>query len=79
MNAPTIITSLSDDLTRIRTNLETTQMLDLAKILMQTDIDSIEVHTIPGEGKMINGTYFMLHDEAATLDLLLSVYYTQAE
>ena len=51
-------------------------MLDLAKILMQTDIESINMITIPGEGKKIDGTYFILHDEEATLQILLDVYYT---
>ncbi|MBT3320534.1 MAG: LCP family protein, partial [Clostridia bacterium] len=77
MNAPQIITSLYDDLSRyVYTNLDTTQMLDLAKILMQTDIESIELITIPGAGKKINGTYFILHDEEATLQILLDIYYT---
>lgn len=80
MDAPQIITSLYDDLNRyVNTNLNANQMLDLAKILMQTDIDSISLITIPGSGKMIDGTYFILHDEAATLQILLDVYYTQVD
>ena len=79
MDAPSIITSLYDDLNRyVHTDLDTTQMLDLAKVLMKTDIDAIELYTIPGEGKKIDGTYFMLHDEQATLQILLDVYYTKA-
>jgi anionic cell wall polymer biosynthesis LytR-Cps2A-Psr (LCP) family protein len=77
MDAPSILTKMADDLTRVHTNLDTTQMLDLAKILMQTDIDAIELITIPGEGKKINGNYFILHDEAATLQILLDVYYNK--
>lgn len=80
MNAPQIITSLYDDLNRyVNTNLNANQMLDLAKILMQTDIDSISLITISGSDKMIDGTYFILHDEAATLQILLDVYYTQVD
>ena len=80
MDAPSIISSLYDDLKKyVHTDLDTTQMLDLAKVLMKTDIDSIELYTIPGEGKTIDGTYFMLHDEQATLDILLDVYYTKVD
>ena len=80
MDAPSIITSLYDDLKRyVHTDLDTTQMLDLAKVLMKTDIDSIKLCAVTGEGKKISGTYFMLHDEQATLDMLLDVYYTKAE
>ncbi len=80
MDAPSIITSLYDDLKKyVHTDLDTTQMLDLAKVLMKTDIDSIKLCAVTGEGKKIKGTYFMLHDEQATLDMLLDVYYTKAE
>ena len=80
MDAPSIITNLYDDLKRyVHTDLDTTQMLDLAKVLMKTDIDAIELYAIPGEGKKISGTYFMLHDEQATLDILLDVYYTKVD
>ena len=44
---------------------------------MKTDIDAIEIITIPGEGCMIDGTYFMIHDEQASLEILLGVYYTK--
>lgn len=78
MNAPEIIIGLYDDLNRyVNTNLNSTQMLDLAKILMQTNIESINLITIPGTGKKIDGTYFILHDEAATMEILLDVYYTK--
>jgi polyisoprenyl-teichoic acid--peptidoglycan teichoic acid transferase len=78
MDAPQIIISLYDDLNRyVNTNLNADQMLDLAKILMQVDIDTINLITIPGEGKKIDGTYFILHDEEATLQILLDVYYTK--
>lgn len=80
MDAPSIIVNLYDDLNRyVHTNLDSTQMLDLAKILMQTDIDSIERITIPGSGTTIDGTYFMIHDEQATLEILLDVYYTKVD
>lgn len=80
MDAPSIITNLYDDLQKyVYTNLDETQMLDLAKILMKTDIDSIEMITIPGEGHTVDGTYFMFHDEQATLEILLNTYYTKVE
>ena len=80
MDAPSIIVNLYDDLSRyVYTNLNETNMLDLAKVLMKTDIDSIELFTIPGEGYKVDGTYFMFHDEQATLEMLLSVYYTKVE
>lgn len=80
MDAPSIITNLYDDLQKyVYTNLDETQMLDLAKVLMKTDIDSIEMITIPGEGHKVDGTYFMFHDEQATLEILLNTYYTKVE
>ena len=55
------------------TDLDLDQALAFAKILKDIDIDSIDLLAIPGVGKD-NVVY---HDEAATLDLLLSIYYTK--
>jgi LCP family protein required for cell wall assembly len=75
MGAADIILSLWDDLQKyVDTGLNTTQMVDFAKILMSVDIDSIEKHTIPGEGTT-TAPYYYIHDEEATLKLLLEVYY----
>lgn len=78
MGAVDIILSLYDELQRyVHTKLTTDQMLDLAKVLMKTDIDTIEFHTITGPGDTHLGPYFMFHDEQATLELLLDIYYEQ--
>ncbi len=74
-----MILSLYDELQKyVWTNLNTDQMIDFAKILTKVDVDSIEMHMVTGEGKKVNGSYCMLHDEDATLQLLLDVYYTKA-
>lgn len=80
MDAPSIIVNLYGDLQKyVHTSLNETDMLKLAKVLMKTDIDSIEMITIPGEGYKVDGTYFMFHDEQVTLDVLLNTYYTKVE
>jgi anionic cell wall polymer biosynthesis LytR-Cps2A-Psr (LCP) family protein len=78
MGAADIILRLWDDLQKyVRTNLTTTQMVDLAKILKNVDIDGIQKYTIPGEGRLKSGDYFYFPDEEATLQLLLDVYYNE--
>lgn len=78
MNAVDIIISLYDELQKyVYTGLTPDQMLDLAKILMNTDIDSIELHTISGSGDTHLGPYYMFHDEQATLELILDIYYQE--
>jgi anionic cell wall polymer biosynthesis LytR-Cps2A-Psr (LCP) family protein len=78
MGAADIILSLWDDLQKyVTTNLTTTQMVDLAKILKKVDIDSIEKYTIPGEGRTKNGDYFFFPDEEACLKLFLQIYYNE--
>ena len=78
MGPADMILSLYDDLQKyVWTNLNTDQMIDFAKILTQVDINSIEMHTITGEGKTTD-SYHIYHDEDATLQLLLDVYYTKA-
>lgn len=79
MGAVDIIVSLYDDLQKyVDTNLNTTQMVDLAKILMGVNLDNTDKYTIPGKGKTLNGTYYYMPDEKATLELLLKVYYKEA-
>ena len=79
MGAVDIILNLSDELNKyVDYNLTTDQMLDFAKILMNVDIDTIESNVITGTGKTMSGTYYHLHDEQATLELLLDIYYTEA-
>lgn len=78
MGAADIILNLWDDLQKyVNTNLTTTQMVDLAKILKNVDVDGIQKYTIPGKGRLKSGDYFYFPDEAATLDMLLKVYYTE--
>ena len=72
-----MIMSLYDDLQKyVWTNLNTDQMIDFAKVLTKVDVDSINMHMITGIGET-QGSYHMLHDEQATLQLLLDVYYTK--
>lgn len=79
MGAADIILSLWDDLQKyVDTNLNTTQMVDFAKILMRVDIDNIQKYTVPGEGSMNGGPYYYYHDEEKTLMMLLDIYYNEA-
>ncbi len=78
MGAADIILSLWDDLQKyVTTNLTTTQMVDLAKILKKVDLGGIKKYTIPGEGRLKNGDYFFFPDEEESLKLLLQVYYNE--
>ncbi len=80
MGAVDIILNLYDELEKyVRTNLNTDQMLDFAKILKNVDIDSIQQLTIPGESKTIDGSSVVIHDEQGTLEMLLSIYYTEVQ
>ena len=77
MNAVDIILSLRDELSAyVDYNLSSDQMLDFAKILMDVDVDAIEQYTITGKSAT-SGTSYFYHDEAATLDLLLDIYYNE--
>ncbi len=79
MGAVDIILSLYDDLQKyVKTNLNTTQMVDLAKILMGVNLDGADKYTVPGKGDTINGTYYYIPDEKASLEILLKVYYKEA-
>ena len=73
-----MILSLYDELQKyVWTNLSTDQMIDFAKVLTKTDIDSIDIRMVTGQGKTTGGTYYMYHDEEATLQMLLDIYYTK--
>ena len=73
-----MILSLYDELQKnVWTNLSTDQMIDFAKVLTKTNIDSIDIRMITGQGKTTGGTYYMYHDEEATLQMLLDIYYTK--
>ncbi len=73
-----MILSLYDELQKyVWTNLTTDQMIDFAKVLTKTDIESIDMLMVTGEGRTTDGTYYLYHDEDATLQMLLDVYYTK--
>jgi nucleoside-triphosphatase THEP1 len=59
-----------------KTDLSLDQALDFAKILNGVNIDAIQQLTIPGVSKTIDSSV-VVHDEVATLELLLSIYYTE--
>ncbi len=80
MGAIEIILRLWDDLNKyVDTGLNTTQMLDFAKILMKVNIDEIEKYTIPGKSATKSGVSYYIHDEEETLKLLLDVYYNEVQ
>jgi LCP family protein required for cell wall assembly len=72
------VTKLWDEFSEFgKTDLSIDQALDFAKILNGVNIDTIQQLTIPGESKTVDGSSVVLHDEAATLEILLSIYYTE--
>lgn len=72
------VLDLYDEVNRyVRTKLSPDQIIDLAKILMRVDIDAIEMITIPTTGKKTDGKNVEIHDEEATLDIILNVYYKE--
>ncbi|QRN85026.1 LCP family protein [Clostridia bacterium] len=52
------------------TDLSATQLLYIATSMMDLDVDSIEVATIPGESKKIDGLWYIIADEEKALDLV---------
>jgi anionic cell wall polymer biosynthesis LytR-Cps2A-Psr (LCP) family protein len=77
MGAMDAVTSLYDEFMEFgKTDLSLDQALDFAKILNGVNIDAIQQLTIPGVSKTIDSSV-VVHDEAATLELLLSIYYTE--
>lgn len=75
-----IILSLYDELQRyVKTNLNTDNMLDFAKLLKKINIDKIRQESIPGNTKRIKDSSVFVHDEKATLELLLDIYYKEAD
>ncbi|MDD5017185.1 MAG: LCP family protein [Eubacteriales bacterium] len=77
MGAVDMMTSLYDTLQNdVYTNLSLEQILDFAKILLNVDVDAIEQYTIEGTSAK-SGTAYYYHDEEATLELLLDIYYVE--
>jgi len=72
------VTKLWDEFSEFgKTDLSIDQALDFAKILKGVNIDTIEQLTVPGESKTVDKSSVVLHDEAATLEILLDIYYTE--
>ena len=72
-----MILSLYDELDKyVYSNLTKDPMLDFAEILMDVNVDAIEQYTIEGKSAT-SGTSYYYHDEEATLELLLDIYYTE--
>ncbi len=80
MNAVDAVTQLWDEFTKYgKTDLDLDQALAFAKILNNVDIDSIQQLAVPGEVGNVGDASVILHDEANTLDMLLSVYYNEVQ
>lgn len=78
MGAVDAVTKLWDEFSEFgKTDLSVDQALDFAKILNGVNIDTIQQLTIPGESRKVDGSSVVVTDEAATLELLLGLYYTQ--
>ncbi len=78
MGAADAVTKLWDEFSEFgKTDLSIDQALAFAKILNGVNIDAIQQLTIPGESRTVDGSSVVVTDEAATLELLLSIYYTE--
>lgn len=52
------------------TDLSIPQLLYIANAMLDIDVDSIEVATIPGESKKVDGLWYIIADEQKALDLV---------
>ncbi len=52
------------------TNLNGAQMLYIAGAMLDLDVDSIEVATVPGESKKVDGLWYIIADEEQTKELV---------
>jgi len=79
MGALDAVTSLYDEFMEFgKTDLSIDQALDFAKILNGINIDTIQQLTVPGKSATVDNSSVVVHDEAATLEILLGIYYTEA-
>ena len=80
MGAVEAMTKLWDKLNAYgKTDLNLDQALAFAKILNNMDIDSIQQLAVPGEITSIKEASVIKHDEAKTLEMMLSVYYKEVQ
>ncbi len=80
MGAVEAMTKLWDKLNAYgKTDLNLDQALAFAKILNNMDIDSIQQLAVPGDITSIKGASVIKHDEAKTLEMMLSVYYKEVQ
>lgn len=80
MGAVDAVTKLWDEFLSFgKTDLSLDAALDFAKILNNVNIDEIQMLAVPGDNYGVNGASVIKHDEAATLELLLSLYYTEVQ
>lgn len=73
----TKLVSAANDMTV--TDLSVTQLLYIATSMMDLDVDSIEVATIPGESKKLDGLWYIIADEEKALDLVDVFQNTEVE
>jgi LCP family protein required for cell wall assembly len=64
----TKLVSAASDMTD--TDLSIPQLLYIANAMLDIDVDSIEVATIPGESKKVDGLWYIIADEQKALDLV---------
>jgi LCP family protein required for cell wall assembly len=64
----TKLVSAASDMTE--TDLSIPQLLYIANSMLDIDVDSIEVATIPGESKKVDGLWYIIADEQKALDLV---------
>ncbi len=78
MGAVDAVTKLWDEFSEFgKTDLSIDQALDFAKILNGVNIDEIQQLSVSGVTQRIDGSDVVVHDETATLEMLLSIYYTE--
>ncbi len=78
MGAVESITKLWDEFNTFgKTDLNLDQALAFAKLLSAMDIDAIQQYVIPCKNGSVGEADVLFEDEAATLDLLLGIYYKE--
>ena len=75
LKIPKLVSNFSS---MIKTNFSTSQLLTYAPHILRVNTEEIEVMTLPGEGKYMNGISYFVHYESKTQDVI-DQYFTPDE
>jgi len=63
----------------VKTNINLVSLKDYIPYALGMNTESLKTGQLPGESKMLNGTWFFLHDEEATEELVNELFISKAE